>query len=113
MAEDTKYISASKRSGLLLLAWFLTAVATIPFCVYPIFFPVGLGRFFLGHDVGASQRDLYILYGWPAYIVLTLAACFLRRRWIYFIVYFVLCLLLALNCIGCRECMSDIGSIKG
>jgi hypothetical protein len=113
MSEDTKYISASKRFTLLLIAWLLTAIATIPFTVYPMFFPVGLGRLFLGHDVGAAQRDSYILFGWPVYIGLTTAAYFSRRQWIYFVVYSVLCLLLALNCIGCRQRISDIGRIKG
>jgi hypothetical protein len=113
MAEDTRYISRSRRFVLLLIAWLLTAIATIPGTVFVPYLPVGLGRPFGEQAVMASVSGWYILFGWPVYIGLTIAAYCSRRRWIYYIVYIVLCLLLAYNCVGCREMMRDIGSIKG
>ena len=113
MPEDTKYISAGKRAILLLIAWLATAIATIPGTIIVPYFPVGLGRPFGEQAVMASVSGWYILFGWPVYIGLTIATYCLRRRWIYYVVYFLLCLLLAYNCVGCREMMRDIGSIKG
>jgi hypothetical protein len=113
MPENTGDISRSRRFVLLFIAWLVTAIATIPFTVYPIFFPIGLGRLLGEQTIGASAKSWYMLVGWSVYIALTIGAYLSRRRLIYFILYFVLCLLLALNCVGCREIMSDIGSIKG
>ena len=105
--------SSNGRFRLLLLAWIVTVIATIPGIIMAPYLPVGLGRLFGEHAVRSSVSGWYILFGWPVYIGLTLAAFCSRRLWKFIIAYFVLCLMLVLNCIGCRQMILDIGGIKG
>jgi len=111
MSKNTEVISRGRRFILLFVAWLLTAIATIPFTIYPKYFPIGLGRFFSEQSPDSPSSIWFMRVGWSIYIGLTIGALFLRRRLFFYIMYFVLCLLLALNCVGCRLIMSDVGNL--
>jgi hypothetical protein len=51
---------------------------------------------------GPSDYDLAIALGWPVYGALTVVGILQRRRARYFIIYGILCVLLALNVVGCH-----------
>jgi hypothetical protein len=55
--------------------------------------------------VGRKQagHDLDFLFGWFLYLNLTIVALCSRPRVLYFAFYVILCILLILNVVGCRQ----------
>jgi hypothetical protein len=104
-------IPRNRRYSLLAIAWAAVAVLTFPGIFFPALFPAGLFRVF-----GVRENDVighsYLAFGWLAYVVLTVAACLSRRRRTYFIIYTILCVLLAINIVGCRAFWSDFRGIQ-
>jgi hypothetical protein len=110
MEDPKSEIPPSRRHNLVCYAWLATVVLTFPGIFYFQCFPAGLFRLF-----GMRENDVighsWLAMGWLLYVVLTVAACLTRRKRAYFIVYTVLCVLLALNTIGCRCFWSDLSHV--
>jgi tellurium resistance protein TerD len=101
MQTSSTDISQGRRYKLLCIPWVVTIAVTFPgILAGPQFLPAGLYRLL-------GVPDWWLGVGWLAYLVLSVAACLSRRRLTYFIVYTVLCVLLALNCVGCRAFWSE------
>ncbi len=114
---NTKYkqmtqheISENRRVLLLLAAWVVTLFATLAsglvrsvqdFVLGVYLFP---GMFiFLARNHAPPERAWPILLGWLIYLSITIAASLTSNRRLYFGLYTLLCLLLALNIIGCHS----------
>ncbi len=101
MQTSSTDISQGRRYKLLCIPWLVTIAVTFPgILAGPQFLPAGLYRLL-------GVPDWWLGVGWLAYLALSVAACMSRRRLTYFIVYTVLCVLLALNCVGCRAFWSE------
>jgi hypothetical protein len=111
MAKADAEIPRNRRYGLLCIPWGLTIVATFPGIIYPRFFPAGLYRLFGVPETYSMDRGGLILAGWAVYIWLTFVASICKGKLSYFIFYSVLCVLLALNSVGCRLFWSDFSHI--
>ena len=112
MEDNDSEMSRGRRLNLLCIPWALTVVATFPGIFYPFLLPAGLYRLFGIRETDSITNGWWLAMGWLVYIGLTVAAVILRRRVGYWIVYGVLCLLLALNCVGCRAFWSDLSQIR-
>ena len=112
MEKPSPEISPDRRYNLLCIPWILTAVVTFPGVLHPLFFPAGLYRLFGIRETDAFEHGWWLLFGWLAYIGLTVAACFSRRKRTYFAVYAVLCVFLALNSVGCRAFWSEMSHVE-
>jgi hypothetical protein len=102
-------ISARRKVTLWLAAWTVAMVATqvpLPFALWApgtfLLFPVGLFRCLLPSSFTPSDYNLAAALGWPVYFALTMAALLQSRRTRYFVVYGILCVLLATNVVGCQ-----------
>jgi hypothetical protein len=112
MNADLPEISQRRRCGLLCIPWGLTVVLTFPgVFMFPWLLPAGLYRMFGVTETYSVERGRLILAGWGVYIWLTFVAAVCKRRLSYFVFYSVLCVLLALNCVGCRLFLSDLSHI--
>jgi len=104
-------ISRDRRYNLLLGAWAAVVVLTFPGVLFPTLLPAGLFRI-----LGIRENDVighsYLGIGWLVYAALTVGACLSRRRRTYFIIYAILCILLAINVVGCRAFWSDFRAIR-
>ncbi len=100
-------ISPERRCNLLSIPWAATAVLTLPGVLHPQFLPAGLLIFFGMPANKALDHGSWLLIGWLLYLMLTAAACLSRRKRKYFIVYSVLCVVLAVNTVGCRMYWSN------
>lgn len=103
-------IPFSQRWKLWLIAWAVALFAAWYTTLIPYvwLFPLGLmevvGRKQFGHD-------LDLLWGWFLYLALTIAAMCCRPRVLYFTFYTILCILLALNVIGCHQIHLNFGDV--
>jgi hypothetical protein len=86
-------------------------VLTFPGILMPFYFPAGFFRVFGVPETDAIGHS-FLPVGWLVYLVLTVAACLSRRKRYYFIVYTILCLLLAINVVGCRAFWSGFRGIQ-
>jgi hypothetical protein len=111
MEQPSIEISRNRRYGLLCIPWALTVVVTFPGIIYPMFFPAGLYRLLGVPETYSIDRGGLILAGWAVYIWLTFVTSLCKRKRNYFIFYSVLCVLLALNSVGCRLFWSDLSHI--
>lgn len=111
MEEPNPEISRDRRYNFLCLAWVATIVLTFPGILLPWLFPAGLFRLF-----GMRETDVighwWFAIGWMVYVTFTVAACLTRRKRAYFIIYTILCILLALNIVGCRAFWSEFRGIQ-
>jgi hypothetical protein len=104
-------ITRDRRLNLLCIPWVAVIVLTFPgVFMFPQLFPVGLFRMF-GMKVNDTIDHAWIIVGWLVYVVLTVAACLSRRKRVYFIIYTILCILLALNIAGCRTFYLDMKQV--
>ena len=87
------------------------AVLTFPGIFLPTFFPAGFFRVFGYRENDVIGRS-HLVIGWLAYVALTVGACLSRRKRTYFIIYTILCVLLAINVVGCRAFWSDFRRIQ-
>jgi len=79
--------------------------------MFPQFFPAGLFRIFGVKETDTIDHSL-VAIGWVVYVLLTVAACLVHRKRTYFIIYTILCILLALNIAGCRAFFSDLSHVQ-
>jgi hypothetical protein len=111
-SEEPHQIPLRWRIGLLVGASVITALATVGtglgFLLYALYFPSGLCEMLMpkNWDLPVSDAVLLIL-GWALYVGLIIAALLQKRRWRYFVVYGILCVLLALNAAGCHHDLSQ------
>ncbi len=98
-------ISFSRRWKLCLLAWvaaFITLAASNPELVFYVwFFPMGLLEI-LGTKPAGQKTKVLMWLVWLIYLALTLAALRCGKRFLFFVLYGVICLLLILNVVGCQ-----------
>jgi hypothetical protein len=91
-------------------AWAIAVIAAFPHpagIVWFWAFPAGLSMFFTG-----TRADLLdVVIGWPVYIALTAWAVSARRRWLYIAVYVLICVVLALNVVGCRRVLRGLDDL--
>jgi hypothetical protein len=112
MPKPQNEISRNRRYNLLCIPWTAAVVLTFPgVFMFPQFFPAGFFRFLGVKEADAIARS-WVVLGWMIYLGLTIAACLSRRRISYFIVYSVLCVLIALNIAGCRAFLSDFRGVQ-
>jgi hypothetical protein len=112
MQSSIPEISKDRRYKLICIPWLVTTLATFPGILFgPHLLPAGLYRLFGVRENQMLEHGWWLGLGWLVYIALSVGACLSRRERTYFIVYVVLCLLLALNCVGCRAFWSDFSRI--
>ena len=108
--EDASLIPFENRWKLLLWAWAIAGLATvlieIPLLVFFPFFPLGLFSLLHGQEVAPGY--LAMGCGWLIYIIITDAALLANKRFVYFGIYGVLCLLLILNVAGCHQILKNV-----
>jgi len=107
--NQTAYISRRARIWLWLVAWFVAALATsFPdprVLLFAFLFPTGLVEFApegLGILEPPDSGYLWFFVFCILYIGLTVVAFLHSRRLWYFVLYAVLCAILALNVVGCH-----------
>jgi hypothetical protein len=77
-------------------------------------FPYGLLALFVPKDWDPPINEVVILVtAWALYVVLTVVGLLQRRRVRYFIVFGILCILLALNVVGCHVMLNEPINIGG
>ena len=97
-------------------AWCVAGIAMIATVgIVPFFwlFPMGLFQFVLSEDayqdsVLSLRFSPLLIAGWLIYAVLTILGLSFRRRAHYWAVYAILCVLLALNVVGCYSGISRL-----
>jgi hypothetical protein len=98
-------------------AWGLVAIATL--VIHPAyllavpFFPVGLLDW-LPHGEEKAIEGWMIgawVIGWMLYVFLSAAMFASKRMGIFFIIYVIFCVLLALNVVGCQRVMQAASGI--
>ena len=103
---DAPKIKFHWRLLLLLAAWCAAVAATVftypPLLKGAAFFPYGLMTVWVWLFGLKPQQAPHFLAGWFLYLVLSVSALVTRRRTLYFVVYALLCLLLAVNAVGCH-----------
>jgi hypothetical protein len=107
-------ITRDGRYKLLIVAGLAVAVLTFPGIIFlPASLPklpVGLLRLF-----GFNENQVNPAWSeaiWFVYIVLIVSACLTPRKRRYFIIYTILCIILALNVVGCRIFWADFSHIE-
>jgi hypothetical protein len=110
--ETPKTIALRWRIGLWVAAWVLAAIATVGtglgYLLYAWMFPSGLVTLFAPKDWDPPISETIILIlSWAIYVGLTAYGLWQNRRVRYFIVFGILCVLLALNVAGCRVALSQ------
>jgi hypothetical protein len=114
MRQKVKLISLDRRIKLWLLAWALALLSTSvvalrslnPMLIFVIpWFPVGLLQ-----AIGLPfESPLFsIVIGWLIYSAVTAVAFKTYQNRIFWIAYGVLCLLLAVNMVGCTDNQMDL-----
>ena len=106
--QEPRTISLRWRISLWILAWVIAAMATveggIALLIYAWMFPSGLQAL-----VTPKRSDIIVLIlGWLLYIGLTVFGLLQKRRIRYFITLGILCVLLALNAVGCHVMINNI-----
>jgi hypothetical protein len=110
--EQAPEISLRRRIWFWIGAWGIATVATVGLSpgllLFAWLFPVGLLNFApAGWDSSppsdpSAGVDSMIVLGWLLYIALTIVGLSQSRRTRYFVIFGILCVLLALNVVGCR-----------
>ena len=111
--EEPRTISLRWRISLWILAWVIAAIATveggIALLIYSWMFPSGLLALFTPKDWDPPVSEVVILiFGWLLYVGLTVFGLLQKRRIRYFITFGILCVLLALNSVGCHVMINNI-----
>jgi hypothetical protein len=111
--EEPRTISLRWRISLWILAWVIAAIATveggIALLIYAWMFPAGLLALFTPKDWDPPVSEVVILiFGWLLYVGLTVFGLLQKRRVRYFITFGILCVLLALNSVGCHVMINNI-----
>jgi hypothetical protein len=79
-------------------------------------FPIGLLIFLPDGQNKVSHAFLWgplaWVAGWTVYCALSYLMSRVRRNWQFFLIYFVFCLLLALNVVGCKAAMESVGQTE-
>ncbi len=116
--EQPPQISLRLRIGLWFAAWIIATIATIEggfgLLLYSWMFPYGLLVLFTPKDWNPPINETVILImGWALYVALTIIGLLQKRRVRYFIAFGILCVLLALNVIGCHVMINEPINIGG
>ncbi len=80
-----------------------------------IFFPLFPFGLFTVFGVGVGSRLSVLLMtvlGWGVYALLTFLAYTARKRFRYFLLYGIFCLVLILNVTGCRQVLSGLSFLN-
>ena len=111
MKKSKSEIGRDLRFSLLLIPWMTVVVLTFPGAfMFPQFFPAGFLRVFRVKETDAIDHS-WVVVGWAVYFLLTAGACLSGQKRNYFIIYGILCILLALNIAGCRAFLSDLRDV--
>jgi hypothetical protein len=110
--EEPPKISLRWRITLLVAVWVITTIATveggIALLLYAWMFPSGLLALFVPKDWDPPISEVVILImGWALYVGLTVFTALQKRRTCYFIIFGILCVLLALNVAGCHVMLRE------
>jgi hypothetical protein len=112
-------ISKSAKRCFWLGAWLgviLTVLVIKPsYVLLAPFFPVGLFYWFPNGESMAIWAWFLILpmfIGWPIYIFLTIVLFRTKKRATFLVIYFIFCLLLALNVGGCQHVLKSVSGIQ-
>jgi hypothetical protein len=116
--EEPPQISLRWRIGLWILAWIIAIIATTEggfgLLLYSWMFPAGLLALFTPKDWNPPINETVILImGWALYVALTVVGLLQKRRVRYFIAFGFLCVLLALNVVGCHVMINQPINIGG
>lgn len=90
-------------------AWVVVILATLVTnpggLRYAFFFPMGWSAFLQTSDLQKALLGLtgWWVIGWCFYVALTFVLFVIRNRYLYFTVFLIFCLLLALNAVGCKH----------
>jgi hypothetical protein len=110
--EMPKTIALRWRITLWAAAWVVATIATVGtglgYLLYAWMFPSGLVILFAPKDWDPPISETIILIlGWAIYVGLTIYGLLQNRRVRYFVVFGILCVLLALNVAGCHVALSQ------
>jgi hypothetical protein len=110
--EEPSTISLRWRIILLIAVWGIATIATveggIALLLYAWMFPSGLLALFVPKDWDPPISEVVILImGWALYVGLTAFTALQKRRTRYFIIFGILCALLALNVAGCHVMLRE------
>ncbi|HXB59103.1 MAG TPA: hypothetical protein VNU95_06045 [Candidatus Acidoferrales bacterium] len=110
--ETPRMISLRWRIGLWVAAWIIAAIATVGiglgFLLYAWMFPSGLLNECMPKDWDPPISDtVFLILGWAIYVGLTICGLMQKRRVRYFIVFGILCVLLAVNVAGCHVALKQ------
>ena len=115
---QTGFISRSTKLWLWFIAWGGTALLALVLPpahpVFAPFFPIGLLAL-LPHGEEEAIIGWMLMFpvalGWLAYLVYSLVMLKRRKTSTFFIMYFVFCVVLALNVVGCRRTVEAANGI--
>ena len=96
-----------------LILFFGTLVTNPGGLRYAFFFPLGWSAFLQTSDLQTALIGLtgWWFLGWCFYLALTVVLFLIRNRYLYFVVFLVFCLLLAINAVGCKHLLDAHQSI--
>jgi hypothetical protein len=105
--NDSSTIPFENRCKLLFYAWCIAALATvlieIPLLLYFVFFPLGLLHILIGDKIGGSLYDFPYVCVCLLYFGMSAGVLAVKRRPVFFAIYGFLCVVLALNVVGCHQ----------
>jgi hypothetical protein len=109
--DDPSFIPVQERRRLLYYAWGIAAFATvlveIPLLICFPMFPFGLTKM-LGLREGGIADTVGGIVGWVVYLIVTITLLRTQKRQRYFMIYGILCLILALNVVGCHRMLGGL-----
>ena len=116
--KEPPQISLRWRIGLWILAWVIATIATIEggfaLLLYCWMFPYGLLALFTPKNWDPPINEVVILVtAWALYVGLTIFGLLQKKRVRYFIAFGILCVLLALNVVGCHVLINQPINIGG
>ncbi len=108
--------SLPRKLGLLAVAWFLTCIASLIGTGILSMKPSEAIRNFIEAMLGFPVAICWLVeiplfppaIGWVLYSSLTVAALATRRRMHYWVLYAILCVLLACNVVGCHRIPNNL-----
>jgi hypothetical protein len=117
-AETAYVLKAWMKCGLYFAAWGVVVVATLAHKPADLLtapeFPIGLLGVLPGETMTVAAwfaGPFVIGIGWIVYGVLTYIMKTTRKTGMFFLVYIVFCILLALNVVGCKAVLNTVGGI--